>query len=118
MKIQLTGKNIEITPAIRTYIEEKLGGLSKYNEQVTELRVTLEHIRDQHAESFRVTAQLQIDVAHDVLFTEEVAKTAYAATDIVKDELERQLRDLKERHLTSQRKASATKRDLKSAVTE
>ena len=32
MKFNIRGKNVEITPAIRSYIEEKIGKLDKYFE--------------------------------------------------------------------------------------
>ncbi|MBI2415746.1 MAG: ribosome-associated translation inhibitor RaiA [Candidatus Kerfeldbacteria bacterium] len=114
MNFNLAGKNLDLTPALKAYSEEKIGGLSKFDDQIIELRVTIESLREQHAESFRVTAQLH--VSHDVLYTEEVAATAYAAIDIVKDELERQLRDRKERYQAKQRKAASTQRALKSTL--
>lgn len=114
MNLQLTGKTIELTPALKAYVEDKIGGLEKYNGQITEMRVTLEDVREERTEQFRVTAQLH--VGHEVLFTEEVAADMYAAIDIVKDELLRQLRDLKAKLETKHRKANATMRDHKSAV--
>ncbi len=114
MNLQVTGKNLDLTPAIKAHVENKLGGLTKYNEHITEMRVTLEETRDQHKTEFRASAQLH--VGHEVLFTEEVAADMYAAIDIVKSEMERQLRDLKEKLETKHRKANAATRDLKSAV--
>ncbi len=115
MNFQITGKNFQITSAIRAYVEEKIGGLTKFNDRIIDIRVTLEQLREQHATSFKATAQLHI--SHDSLYTEEVAQTVYAAIDIVKDEMERQLRDWKERHLTEHRKAQKQVRALKSTTT-
>lgn len=103
---------MDLTPALKAYVKDKIGGLSKFNDHIIEGRVTIEPLREQHAESCKVTVQLHI--SHDTLYTEEVAKTAYAAIDIVKDEMERQLRDLKARYLTLNRKSSQTQRELKS----
>lgn len=114
MNIQITGKNITVTPALQAYVDDKIGGLIKYNEAITEIRVTLEHVREQRKEEYRAAAQLH--VGHEVLFTEEVAVDMYGAIDIVKDELIRQLRDLKNKLETKHRKANAASRDLKSAV--
>jgi putative sigma-54 modulation protein len=114
MQLQLTGKNLELTQALKAYVEDKIGGLEKFNDAITEMRVTLEDVREQHKQEFRVTAQFH--VGREVLFTEEVAGDMYAAIDIVKDEMERQLRDLKAKLETKHRKANATMRDHKSAV--
>lgn len=114
MNLQLSGKNIDLTEALKQYVDEKIGGLDRFNEHVTDARVTLECIREHHADSFKATAQFH--VGHEVLFTEEVAASMYAAIDIVKDEMERQLRDLKAKLETKHRKANQTQRDMKSVV--
>lgn len=114
MNLQLTGKNLELTTALKAYVDNKIGGLTKYNESITEMRVILEDVREEHTKQFRATAQ--VHVGHEVLFTEEVAADMYAAIDIVKDEMERQLRDLKNKLETKHRKANATSRDLKAVV--
>lgn len=112
MNVQITGKNIELTDALKSYVNEKIGSLGRFNDQITEIRVTLEMIRADHTESFR--AATQFHVGHEVLFTEEAATTMYAAIDIVKDEMERQLRDLKAKNETKNRKANVVKRAFKS----
>lgn len=114
MQLQLSGKNLELTAALKSYVEDKIGGLEKYNDGITEMRVILEDVREQHTKQFKASAQ--IHVGHEVLFTEEVAADMYAAVDIVKDELLRQLRDLKAKLETKHRKANASMRDQKSAV--
>ncbi len=114
MQLQLTGKNIELTPALKAYVDDKIGGLEKYNEQITQMRVTLEDVREEHTKQFKATVQIQ--AGHEVLFTEEVAADMYAAIDIIKDEMLRQLRDLKAKLETKHRKANASMRDHKSAV--
>lgn len=114
MNLQISGKNLELTEALKVYVTEKIGALARFNEHITDIRVTLEALREQHAESFKATAQFH--VGHEVLYTEEVAATMYAAIDIVKHEMERQLRDLKAKVNAKQRKAQQSKRALKSVV--
>lgn len=114
MNLQLSGKNLDLTDALKAYVDTKIGGLDRLNEHVTEMRVTLEKTRENHTEQFRAAAQFH--VAHEVLFTEEVAADMYAAIDIVKSEMERQLRDYKNKLETKHRKANAAVRDMKSAV--
>lgn len=114
MNLQISGKNLELTPALKAYVDDKIGGLIKFNDTITDIRVILEDVREQHKEQFKATAN--VHVGHEVLFTEEVAADMYAAIDIVKSEMERQLRDLKNKFETKHRKANAASRDLKSAV--
>lgn len=114
MNLQISGKNLELTDALKAYVNDKIGGLGRFNDAITGIRVTLEDVREQHKEQFRATAKFH--VGHDILFTEEVAADMYAAIDIVKDEMERQLRDLKNKFQTKHRKANAATRNLKSAV--
>lgn len=114
MNLQLSGKNLELTDALKAYVNDKIGALARFDEAITEIRVTLEDVREEHKEQFRAAAKFH--VGHDILFTEEVAGDMYAAIDIVKDEMERQLRDRKNKLETKHRKANASSRDLKSAV--
>ncbi|MFA5995343.1 MAG: ribosome-associated translation inhibitor RaiA [Patescibacteria group bacterium] len=112
MNLQISGKNLELTAALREYIEKKMASLSKYNEHIMDGKVTLEPAREGHAEAFRVTARLHLQ--HDDVFTEETRVNAYEAIDVVHNELERQLHDVKSKYEALQRKAGVTKRNLKS----
>jgi len=42
MNIQITGKNIELTDAIRSYVEKKVSKFKKYFDQVLDVQVILE----------------------------------------------------------------------------
>ncbi len=112
MNLQISGKNIDLTEAIKAHVEKRVGGLEKYNDSIIEGRVIIEHIREDRAESFKVSAHLHI--SHDNLHAEATASDAYAAIDATKSELERQLRDLKEKYASLNRKARKTKRSFKS----
>ena len=41
MKFIISGKNIDVTPGLRTAVEDKLGKLEKYFTAETEVHVTL-----------------------------------------------------------------------------
>ena len=41
MKIIISGKQLKITDAIKTYTEEKISRISKYSEAITEVDVVL-----------------------------------------------------------------------------
>jgi putative sigma-54 modulation protein len=41
MELQITGKNIELSPAVRQYTERKLGKLSRHLPNITESKVEI-----------------------------------------------------------------------------
>ena len=41
MELQITGTNVEITPAVRRYVEHKLGGLNRHLPSIIESRVEI-----------------------------------------------------------------------------
>ncbi len=112
MQLQISGKNLDLTPTLRDYIKNKITSLEKYNAHMIDGKVTLEPHRSNHSEAFKVTARLHLE--HNDVYTEETAETAYAAIDIVRGELERQLHDLKAKTEAMQRKSSVTARAMKS----
>ncbi len=48
MKIIVRGKNIDVTPALRDYVEKKVGKLAKLLDDVTEAVVTLSVEKERH----------------------------------------------------------------------
>ena len=88
MNIIIRGDKIEVTDAIKSYEEEKIGRLSKYLENAEELSANLVlkvTNRDQKAE-------VTIPLSNGILRAEEVQEDLYAAIDKVVDKMERQIR--------------------------
>ena len=48
MKFVIVGKNVDVTPALRSNIEEKIGKLEKYFSPDTEVHVTLSVEKERH----------------------------------------------------------------------
>ncbi|MFA6587758.1 MAG: ribosome-associated translation inhibitor RaiA [Patescibacteria group bacterium] len=92
----ISAKNIKLTTSLKTYAEEKLYPLHKLSRQpITEMKVRLDFDRNQHSgDIYRVEAS--------VLWLGKTYKAGvkaddmYEAIDLVKEKLERQLRDAKE----------------------
>ncbi len=87
MRFNIHGKNIEVTPAIKSYVESKIGRLDKYFKD-TSIEATV---------NFRVRGKEQIvevtvPASKMVLRAEEKHSDLYAAIDLVSDKLERQIR--------------------------
>ncbi|MFC6590602.1 ribosome hibernation-promoting factor, HPF/YfiA family [Deinococcus lacus] len=98
MKItQLSGRHIDVTPALRAYIEQKLERLDRFGE-VTSARVTLT-VKEGREAARRNRIEVQLNVPGGVLRAEEAHADMYAAIDRASDVLERQLRKFKTRTL-------------------
>lgn len=96
MKIIVKGSNIRITPALRAYVEEKIGRLTKYHEGITSAEVELMFQNNKSAEeSQRVEVTLNANGA--IVRCQEASISMYASIDIAAEKIERQLRRLKER---------------------
>jgi len=92
MKITVKGKNIEVTPALREYVEKKVSKIQKYFEgELREATVTLVVERELH----RVEVTIPIDGY--ILRGEEETTDMYTSIDNVVDKLERQVRKYKTR---------------------
>ncbi|KJS88746.1 MAG: hypothetical protein JM58_00435 [Peptococcaceae bacterium BICA1-8] len=92
MNIILKGKNFEVTPALREYVEKKVSKIEKYFEgELREATVTLVVERELH----RIEVTIPIDGY--ILRGEEETTDMYKSIDNVVDKLERQVRKYKTR---------------------
>ncbi|MFC4426102.1 ribosome hibernation-promoting factor, HPF/YfiA family [Deinococcus navajonensis] len=95
---KLSGRNVEVTDAMRDYVEEKLTRLDRYNDQITDARVTLT-VRDVRDSGRRNRVEVQLNVPNGIIRAEEHHADMYAAIDKASDVLERQLRKFKTKYL-------------------
>lgn len=86
MKFNVRGENIEVTPALREYVEKKLGKLERYFETFPDIKVNLRVYSDKQR------VEVTIPFPDLVLRAEEAHTDMYAAIDLVVDKLERQIR--------------------------
>lgn len=96
MRFVISGKNIEVTKALRNVIEEKIGKLEKFFTPDTEIKVTLSVEKERHI------IEVTIPVKGQIIRAEEANNNMYAAIDNVVDIIERQLvkykKKIKSRH--------------------
>ncbi|MEK7178103.1 MAG: ribosome-associated translation inhibitor RaiA [Patescibacteria group bacterium] len=108
MKIDLKTKNFEITPSIRTYLQDKLNAVDKFlpnDESIfadVELAKTTKH--HQKGDIFRAEVNLKMPGR----LIRAVAETwdLHAAIDIVKDDLQREITMNKEKKISLYRKGA------------
>ncbi|GAB4072939.1 ribosome-associated translation inhibitor RaiA [Barrientosiimonas marina] len=91
MKYNIRGKNIEVTDAIRDYVERKIGKLDKYFDTPpsSDVNVNLSVYSDEQE------IEVTIPMTNLVLRAEERHSDLYAAIDLVVEKLERQIRKYK-----------------------
>ena len=93
---KLSGRNVEVTDAMRDYVEEKLTRLDRFNDQITDARVTLT-VRDVRDAGRRNRVEVQLNVPSGIIRAEEHHSDMYAAIDLLIDKLDRQVRKHKEK---------------------
>jgi ribosomal subunit interface protein len=101
MNLDIKATNLELTPAIKSYIEEKVSGLSKFLEKWEkigdiEARFELAKTTNHHNKGEVFYAELNIDLGEKMLRAEHSTDDAYKAIDKVKDVMKSQLVDFKE----------------------
>jgi putative sigma-54 modulation protein len=96
MRIDVVGRQIEVTDAIRTHAEEKAGKLPTFYDGVQAVRVTLS--REDHHTHGRFHAEVVADVQKHADFVSHAThEDLYAAIDEAAKKVSRQLTEFKER---------------------
>lgn len=100
MQINLSGHHVEITDALRDYVEKKLGRLERHFDNITQAHVilNLEHERRQ--------AEAELHVSGGTLFATAESDDMYAAIDALTDKLDRQIKKHKEKRIAHNNRVS------------
>ena len=91
MKIVISGKNMEITSALKNIVEKKLQKLDRYFNPELKMHATLSVTKN------RQTIEVTIPFGDVFLRAEESTDDMYASIDAVVDKMERQIRKQKTR---------------------
>ena len=92
MNLTISGHHIDVTPAIRHHVEEKLLPIQRHGDHITRLEVTL--IVEKHLHK----AEANLHVAGGALFASSESDDMYVAIDSLADKLDRQVIKHKEKH--------------------
>jgi putative sigma-54 modulation protein len=96
MKLQVTGKNLDVTPPIVEYAEKKLTKLAKHLSDSSRVELELMVERNPSISQGQV-AEATIWTKGPVLRARESSTDMYASIDLVADKLERQVKRYRER---------------------
>lgn len=105
MKYIIVGKNIDVTPGLRTAVEEKIGKLEKYFTPETEVHVTLSVEKD------RQKIEVTIPVKGNIIRSEQVSNDMYVSIDLVEEIIERQLKKYKNKLVDKQQGSNYFKQE-------
>lgn len=86
MKINVRGKNLEVTPSLKEYVEKRVGKLDKLIDPVKEAVVTLVVEKEMHR------VEVTIPLNGVILRGEEETADMYSSIDNVVEKIERQIR--------------------------
>jgi putative sigma-54 modulation protein len=108
MKIILHAKNIELTPAIKDYVDEKIGSVAKFlnepNDDLIEARVEVSKPSRHHHEGSVFYAEVNLKMGKNLMRATHEHNDLYVAIDKVRDEIERQIKKFKEKRNDKERR--------------
>lgn len=91
MQINITGHHIEVTPALKAYVTDKLQRIYRHFDHVISTDVIL------RVENHHKQAEAKVVAAGKSLFAQESGNDMYAAIDGLIDKIDRQVRQYKDR---------------------
>ena len=91
MNLQISGHHIEVTPALREYVENKLDPVIRHFDKVTGVSVVLS------VEKLKQKGEVTLHVPGKDIHVEESGDDLYAAIDALFDKLDRQVQKYKQK---------------------
>ncbi|HAY08777.1 MAG TPA: ribosome-associated translation inhibitor RaiA, partial [Thauera sp.] len=91
MNLNITGRHVEVTPAIRDYVTSKLDRVIRHFDNVTSVAVILS------VEKLKQKAEVTLHVRGKDIFVESDDADLYAAIDAMTDKLDRQVQKYKQK---------------------
>ena len=103
MNLHLAGHHLEVTPALREYIQNKLTKVSNHFDHMIDVKVTLS------VEKLAQKVEATIHVPSADLHAESSDADMYSAIDLLADKLDRQVLKHKEKHADHHKTNGAVK---------
>lgn len=90
MNLLITGHHVDVSPALRGYVEEKLERITRHFDQIIDVAVVL-GVEKPSEKDKRQRAEVNLRIKGSVLHSEDYAEDLYAAIDGMMDKLDRQV---------------------------
>jgi putative sigma-54 modulation protein len=91
MNLQVSGHHVEVTPALRSYVQSKIGRVTRHFDHVIDAHVILT------ANKVKQKAEVTLHVRGKDLHCESEEVDLYAAIDLLADKLDRQVLKYKDK---------------------
>lgn len=91
LQINVSGHHVELTPALRSYVEKKLARVLRHCDRVIDVQCTLT------VEKMRQQAESTVHLSGASIHAAAVHEDMYAAVDLLADKLDEQVRRHKEK---------------------
>ena len=90
MNLTISGHHLEVTPAIREYVQNKLERVRRHFDHVIDMTVilTVDNLTEKEK---RQKAEINLRLSGKVLYVESLSHDLYAAIDCLIDKLDRQV---------------------------
>lgn len=85
MQINISGRHIDLTPALHDYVTSKMQKLERHFDQITTSQVILS------VEKLRQIAEANVHISGADLFAQSESQDMYASIDAMVDKLDRQI---------------------------
>ena len=112
MNLTITGHHLDVTPAIRGYVDDKMDRVARHFDQVIDVSVILSVDKLQHK------AEANVHVRGKDIYVESIDADMYAALDSLADKLDRQILKHKEKSGNVHRESGGVKGQSASAEAE
>lgn len=117
MRLQVKGKNLDVTPSLKGYAQEKLGKLEKHLNDSARLELELAVERNPSISANQV-AEATIWTKGPVIRARESSTDMKASIDMLVDKLERQARRLRDKRRTTGRSHGSHNSDVRPVVAD
>ena len=91
MQVTVTGHHIDVSPALRDYVDSKLARLERHFDHLTDIHCVLTVEKLEHK------AEATVHISGGTIYADAVEADMYAAIDGLVDKLDRQVRKHKEK---------------------
>ena len=103
MRLEVKGKNVEVTPSLRSYAESKIAKLQKHLAEQTQVEIELSHEKNPSIAEGAV-AEGTIYAKGPTLRAREATRDIHASIDALVENLERQVKRYREKRISEPRR--------------
>lgn len=118
MVVTVAMRHMEVSPAMKSYAEQKAGKLTKYFDRIQQIEVVFDAGKEKTSKN-KVRVEMIVDAEHNSRFIAHHDEgDAYACVDACVDKLERQLTDHKKMFRNRKHDVGTDKREMRTGTAD